>query len=198
MQPKHANWQIWMRRPTNLAMLKMIMCGKRVNAEKVTGDPCSLRNFELVPKYTWKTAAKNITRNLSKWKASSYCFFSWRCTKYTSTFEQRVNIFPVILKSCCSLVDYYCVDDLHASVSLKGITEFKMADRNFYTYMHVLCPESENAIVTVAIHRYPHSADSWWLSRDLSFSIKYLATVISCCAGNLRIVGILWSILDNN
>jgi hypothetical protein len=27
-----------MRRPTNLAMLK-IMCGKRVNAEKITGDP---------------------------------------------------------------------------------------------------------------------------------------------------------------
>jgi hypothetical protein len=41
------------------------------------------------------------------------------------------------------------VGNLHASVSLKGITEFKMADRNFYTYMHVLCPESENAIVTV-------------------------------------------------
>ena len=108
------------------------------------------------------------------------------------------TFFPLILKSCCSLVDYCCVGNLHASVSLKGITEFKMADRNFYRYMHVLCPESENAIVTVAIHRYPHSADSWWLSRDLSFSIKYLATVISCCAGNLRIVGILWSILDNN
>jgi len=30
----------------------MIMCGKRVNAEKITGDPCSLSNFELVSRHT--------------------------------------------------------------------------------------------------------------------------------------------------
>ena len=149
MQPKHTSWQIWMRRPTNLAMLKMIMCGKRVNAEKVTGDPCSLRNFELASRHRGRKyftddpdyVARMITRNLSKRKASSYVFLVEDVQNILEYLSSGWTFFPVILKSCCSLVDYCCVGNLHASVSLKGITEFKMADRNFYTYMHVLCPE---------------------------------------------------------